>query len=299
MAFYAHLSSTHIIPHDPMYAIWAMREAFKERRAPTNPRFEGERDQWILAAAQFVLWGGTELFKHVLVPGLDDERKSLQPGLLCFSEYRLSLRRWRFWTRRAFEMAVEDDRELETYTLPPTPHVPNSPLPVLVYRNALPAPVTETSTQRFIEGNGWSRQGPVFPAIPKRHFHPNVHECYGILRGSSQVHLGVGTSDNNNNPAAGLRLTLRAGDVVVHPAGTAHSNVSDEDEYAYLAFFPAGSPRWRSEDGSKPLDLRAVRAETLAVPIPKDPVDGVKGDLPGLWGEAMGRYTAEKRGAKL
>jgi hypothetical protein len=55
MAFYAHLSSTHIVPHDPMYAIWTMREAFEERRAPTNPRFEGERDQWILAAAQFIL----------------------------------------------------------------------------------------------------------------------------------------------------------------------------------------------------------------------------------------------------
>jgi hypothetical protein len=108
MAFYAHLSSTHIVPHDPMYTIWTMREAF---RAPTNPRFEGERDQWILAAAQFILWDGTELFKHVLAPDLDDERPSLQPGLLCFSEYRLCLRRWHFW-KSGFEKAVEGDSEL-------------------------------------------------------------------------------------------------------------------------------------------------------------------------------------------
>lgn len=111
----------------------------------------------------------------------------------------------------------------ETYTLPPTPYVPNSPLPVLVYRNALPTPVTETSTQRFIEGNGWERQvckppsivlclqridasqGPVFPAIPKRHFHPNVHECYGIpglfITSAQSVTLGRASAEKVSSAA--------------------------------------------------------------------------------------------------
>lgn len=36
----------------------------------------------------------------------------------------------------------------------------------------------------------------------------------------------------------GLILTLNEGDVIVHPAGTAHSNISDEGHYRYLACFP-------------------------------------------------------------
>lgn len=92
----------------------------------------------------------------------------------------------------------------EVHYLPPTDYVPNSPLPYLVYRNVLPMPVTEESCKAFIERNGWvktvrnahyhkhwnssglaftelihSLKGPVWRATAKRHFHPNVHECYG------------------------------------------------------------------------------------------------------------------------
>lgn len=108
--------------------------------------------------------------------------------------------------------------------------------------------------------------------------------------------MGAGDGETNR----GLRLTLREGDVVVHPAGTSHSNISDEGDYSYLAFFPDGSPHWRSENGAEPLDLRAVREETLAVPMPIDPVEGREGWLPGLWREARERYTAVEKGvAKL
>lgn len=46
----------------------------------------------------------------------------------------------------------------ETYLIPPTAYVPNSPLPVLVYRDVLPGPRTEASVQKFIQGNGWERK---------------------------------------------------------------------------------------------------------------------------------------------
>lgn len=52
-----------------------------------------------------------------------------------------------------------------------------------------------------------------------------------------------------------------------------------------------GSPHWISENGTKPIDLHAVRAKTLAVPIPPDPVGGDQGHLPGLWREALEKYT--------
>lgn len=48
--------------------------------------------------------------------------------------------------------------EPEKYILPPTSYVPNSPLPVLVYRNVLPFPRTEQTVQDFIELHGWERK---------------------------------------------------------------------------------------------------------------------------------------------
>lgn len=61
--------------------------------------------------------------------------------------------------------------------------------------------------------------------------------------------MGLGTSDvgqgretdDPDTQKLGLRITLHAGDVVVHPAGTSHENVTWEDEYGYLAFFPVSS----------------------------------------------------------
>jgi hypothetical protein len=37
------------------------------------------------------------LFKHVISPGLIEDSQGWYPGLSCFSEPRLSLRRWHFW----------------------------------------------------------------------------------------------------------------------------------------------------------------------------------------------------------
>ncbi|RJE21480.1 hypothetical protein PHISCL_06175 [Aspergillus sclerotialis] len=190
----------------------------------------------------------------------------------------------------------------QTYILPPTPYAPNSPLPVLVYRKALPEPVTEESSQKFIEENGWERRGPVNKAIPReRYFHRNAHQCYGILSGSSQVLLGVGTGDANtcltskseaNTGPIGALVTLDAGDVIIYPAGTAHSDVSDEEGCTYIAFSPDGSPHCSPENGSKLIeDLHAVRAETLAVPIPQDPVVKGAGYLRVLWKEALKRHS--------
>lgn len=67
-----------------------------------------------------------------------------------------------------------------------------------------------------------------------------------ILSGSSDVLMGVGkfddtdgvSSESERHDKPGLLLTLREGDVVIHPAGTGHSNVRDEGDYRYLSFFP-------------------------------------------------------------
>ena len=47
----------------------------------------------------------------------------------------------------------------ETYTILSTAHVPNSPLPYLVYRNVLPKPYEVEAITEFIHSkSGWRRR---------------------------------------------------------------------------------------------------------------------------------------------
>jgi hypothetical protein len=47
-------------------------------------------------------------------------------------------------------------------------------------------------------------------------------------------------------------MTLQAGDVIVHPAGTGHSNMLEEGDYRYLAFFPTVSQPPHRHDSQVP-----------------------------------------------
>jgi uncharacterized protein YjlB len=66
----------------------------------------------------------------------------------------------------------------ETRYLKPNKHAPNSDMPVLVYRQCLPLPLSEKKVTEFLESHAWVKKG-TWGHIPQRHFHPNSHECYG------------------------------------------------------------------------------------------------------------------------
>lgn len=51
----------------------------------------------------------------------------------------------------------------EQYVLPATKYCPNNRMPVLVYRNVLPAPRTEETSQAWIEKHGWFRAVSIQP----------------------------------------------------------------------------------------------------------------------------------------
>ncbi|KAL2830437.1 hypothetical protein BJY01DRAFT_240376 [Aspergillus pseudoustus] len=168
---------------------------------------------------------------------------------------------------------------VDTYFLSPTAHAPNSLLPVIHYRDVLPHPLSEEGVTKFLTANKWEKRG-TWGHIPIRHFHPNSHECYGIFQGSSKLLLGVGESDQSG----GLEVSVQAGDVIVLPAGTAHSCAVSSEDYRYIGVYPEGCPRWRNAMGSKPIDLTALRKESGEVEMPEhDPVYGAGGPLMQLW----------------
>lgn len=143
----------------------------------------------------------------------------------------------------------------ETYFCTPTPHVPNSPLPVLVYRSVLlSAPGRELSAETAratLEQNQWL-QGGVFGHYPAHHYHSVTHECYAVFSGRSRFLLGKGPLDSSSDDdgkgnssssassasSEGIEVDLAAGDIIVQPAGVAHCCLRSSEDFAYIGVYP-------------------------------------------------------------
>lgn len=151
--------------------------------------------------------------------------------------------------------------------------VPNSTLPLLVYRAAVPA--DPAAIEQIFAANAWPpawRDG----VYPFQHFHANVHEALGIARGEAQVLFGG---------LGGQVLTVSAGDVVVIPAGVGHCNVGQSEDLLIVGAYPAAAPSPDLHRGIAAEHAAMVRA-VAEVPVPgADPVTGEGGPLVGLWGQ--------------
>jgi uncharacterized protein YjlB len=155
--------------------------------------------------------------------------------------------------------------------------IPNSPLPLLVYRRAL-APEREEGLARAFErlfaGNGWLgawRDG----IYPFHHFHSTSHEVLGVARGTARVRFG--------GEGGGATLELAAGDVAVIPAGVGHRNEGASPDFLVVGAYPDGRA-WDVRRG-EPDERENVMANLAAVPPPAaDPVRGRDGPLIARWG---------------
>ena len=153
---------------------------------------------------------------------------------------------------------------------------PNNPaLPLLLYRGAVllpkefdPAAVIEAVFARHGWKDSW-RNG-VYDFL---HFHTRTHEVLGIARGSVRVRFGG---------AKGKIVALKAGDVIVLPAGTGHKRVTQSRDLLVVGAYPA-TGRY---DEPKPDDVDHDEAvATIAkTRLPaKDPVYGSTGPLRKAW----------------
>jgi uncharacterized protein YjlB len=150
---------------------------------------------------------------------------------------------------------------------------PNSVLPALVYPGALAAGEGLASAfEALFARNGWGnswRNG----LYKVHHYHSTAHEVLGVYRGEVRVCLGG---------EDGVRVTLRAGDVAVLPAGVAHKNESQSSDFAVVGAYPEGtSPDMQyGEEGERPrADQNIARVKLPA----SDPVKGKTGALTRLW----------------
>lgn len=159
----------------------------------------------------------------------------------------------------------------QTLTLRDGGQIPNSPLPVLVYRS-VPEARDAGDCQRLFAAHGWLgawRDG----IFAFHHFHSTAHEVLGIVAGSVTVALGG---------PGGRSLEVGRGDVLVLPAGTGHCNQGSSASLQVVGAYPEGMD-WDVRRGS-PEEHDEVLGNIRAVPLPEaDPAFGAGGPLTELW----------------
>jgi uncharacterized protein YjlB len=167
-------------------------------------------------------------------------------------------------------MQVSATPKPETYAFADDGRIPNSRLPLLVYRQALPA--DPAAMERAFAEHGWGggwRNG----IYPFHHFHSTAHEVLGIARGEAAVRFGG---------PKGSTVTVRAGDVVVIPAGVAHCKERDSGDLLVVGAYPGGADYDLRRGDPAEHDEAASNAARVGVPE-QDPVSGRDGPLLRLW----------------
>lgn len=174
--------------------------------------------------------------------------------------------------------------EIETHHFADDGTVPNSVLPLVVYRGALPESGDRAAfCEQMFARNAWPgswRNG----IHPFHHYHSTAHEVLGIARGSARVRLG---GEN------GQSVELRAGDVVVIPAGVAHKREAASPDLLVIGSYPQG----QNPDMCRAEPARHDRAAAAvaAVPLPAaDPVTGGAEPLLDCWRRASDQGSRQR-----
>lgn len=145
--------------------------------------------------------------------------------------------------------------ETKTYRLPPTPLIPNSPRPLIHYRNLFPSEQdrTPTTLHHKFASNGWSSQWIWrYGKDQTAHYHSAAHECMVVLTGSARIRFGVADVHSSGNDDAsspedstdtvseegGVEVEANAGDVFILPAGTAHKTFNTLPEASLKLLTP-------------------------------------------------------------
>lgn len=155
----------------------------------------------------------------------------------------------------------------------------NRELPLLVYRGVLDPYAADPAgeCERLFATHRWTgawRDG----IYNYDHFHASTHEVLGIVRGEARVRFGG---------PDGLIADVKAGDVVVIPAGVGHRNMGSSPDLLVIGAYPENTEPAGSEPdictGTAWEHEHALNA-VPNVPVPaQDPVFGTTGPLLARW----------------
>ena len=164
---------------------------------------------------------------------------------------------------------------IESHVLTDDGTIPNSALPLIVYRGAFDvgAGAPEETIRARFAANGWGNAW-VSTIYPYHHYHSTAHEVLGIARGRVEVALGG---------PKGIVATLHAGDAVLIPAGVGHCRLSPDRGLAVVGAYPRNAPDWDLLRATPASRVTAL-ANLPHVPLPEtDPVLGEDGPVGEAW----------------
>jgi uncharacterized protein YjlB len=145
--------------------------------------------------------------------------------------------------------------------------VPNSTLPVLLYRSVLPLHTAGKASafREHFQAAGWT--GIWTDTIyDYTHFHSNAHEVLGIAEGKVTLRLGG---------EEGSLFRLKAGDMLVIPAGVGHRRLGGDDGLKVIGAYPSGQSHY---------DMKRRGRAIPRVALPSaDPFYGPGGPLIQAW----------------
>ena len=151
---------------------------------------------------------------------------------------------------------------------------PNSRLPLLVYRHAVTLPEQDPAAlfEELFAANGYCgswRNG----VYPYHHYHSTAHEVLGVYAGHAKLQFG---GDD------GVVHDVKAGDVILIPAGVAHKKLDASKDFSVVGAYPDGRD-WDLNYG-KPGERPDTDCNIARVPVPKkDPIYGEHGPLLERW----------------
>ena len=154
--------------------------------------------------------------------------------------------------------------------------VPNNPrFPLLVYRGVVALPKrgfdSGTIIDTLFESNGWARswRDSVYDFV---HYHSQIHEVLGVAKGNARVECGG---------VKGRVVSIKAGDVVVIPAGTGHRLIEASRDFMVVGAYPEDGTYDECTDSRDRPDAMK-RIAKVRKPA-SDPVYGKGGPLLQAW----------------
>ncbi|MCI0747229.1 MAG: cupin domain-containing protein [Verrucomicrobia subdivision 3 bacterium] len=164
--------------------------------------------------------------------------------------------------------------EVSAHVLEDDGRIPNSKLPLLVYRAAVPLSGDDPAKvfEKQFKNNGWEgtwRDG----IYSYHHYHSTAHEVLGVYAGEAKLQFG-------GEP--GVVETVRVGDVVIIPAGVGHKNLGATHDFGVVGAYPKGQDydMCYGKPEERPRAIKNI--ERVAKPE-GDPVFGKSGPLVKHW----------------
>lgn len=165
-------------------------------------------------------------------------------------------------------------QEPTPYQLDPNGQIPNNPkLPLLLYQQLFDSKegLQEQFKKAFKE-NDWGGSW-VNGIFNYHHYHSTAHEVLGVLSGSATIIFGG---------PRGKEVAVKAGDMVVLPAGTGHCRKSASSDFSVIGAYPKGQEDYDICTEKDDPEEKKKSIEKVALPS-ADPLGGINGPLMKYW----------------